>query len=113
MKRINTYYLLTAAVINFIILASAAWFNPLIKNAYSPLGSSAPVLSLWALRMETVFPLIGVVSLFFMALSFMNRLSDKILSLVVFVILLSDVASLMVMTFGYSLPFVSYVPEIK
>ncbi|MHB8881622.1 MAG: hypothetical protein ACYC69_08980 [Thermodesulfovibrionales bacterium] len=113
MKRIVTYYFLIIVVVNLLIYASVAWFNPLIRKVYAPLGSSMSLLSLWAFRMETFFLLIAAISLFCMVLSFMNRLADRFLMPVVFVVLLSDIACLMITTFGYTLPFVSYVPKIK
>ena len=109
----TTWYLFIAFIINLVVFKSTVFFNPLIQESWSSLGSVLPLLSVWALRLKIVFLLISIAGPVLMVLSILNKLSDKILINLVCVIFIIDIICLLVLAFGYSMPFISYEPHIN
>ncbi len=112
-KKPVTYYLTGVFAVNLFLTFAAARFNPVIIKNWSGAGSSLPVLSLWVVRMQTVFPVLSALSLVLMLLYALGRLQERVVTAAVYVILMADVAVLIVCAFGYPLPFISFEPRIE
>jgi len=113
MRRLTTYYFFILLLINFVILRVVTWFNPIImRNWGGATEVSLPRLSVWAIQIQYVFYITTFLSFVFLMISIMNKLTERTLSIIAFVILLIDVVCLMVTSFGYPLPTMYFDPAV-